>query len=281
MLETTERVRLLHAGDLRAVRRVLDSDPVTNVFVDARVEAAGSDLRRMGGQLWGFAHRGRLVSLCYSGANLVPVAATSAAATAFAERALRVGRHCSSVWGPRDAVAALWEVLEPSWGAARGIRADQPFLTLRREPAVRPDPFVRRVTMADLPLVYDASVAFFREELGVSPEARDGGAYYRSRVAELVRQRRAFARIEDGKVVFKAEIGATTAQACQIQGVWVAPEFRGRGHSETGMAAVLRYALADVAPIVSLYVNDYNTPARKAYRRIGFRETGAFMSVLF
>ncbi len=47
------------------------------------------------------------------------------------------------------------------------------------------------------------------------------------------------------------------------------------------MAAVLRYALADVAPVVSLYVNDYNTPARKAYHRVGFRETGTFMSVLF
>lgn len=47
------------------------------------------------------------------------------------------------------------------------------------------------------------------------------------------------------------------------------------------MAAVLRHALTEVAPIVSLYVNDYNTPARKSYSRIGFREVGAFMSVLF
>ncbi|BFO15774.1 hypothetical protein SHKM778_21620 [Streptomyces sp. KM77-8] len=47
------------------------------------------------------------------------------------------------------------------------------------------------------------------------------------------------------------------------------------------MSAVLRYALTDVAPVASLYVNDYNTPARRTYRRVGFRETGAFMSVLF
>jgi predicted GNAT family acetyltransferase len=53
------------------------------------------------------------------------------------------------------------------------------------------------------------------------------------------------------------------------------------GVAAPGMAAVLRYALADVAPVVSLYVNDFNTPARRAYLRVGFQEVGAFMSVLF
>jgi uncharacterized protein len=32
---------------------------------------------------------------------------------------------------------------------------------------------------------------------------------------------------------------------------------------------------------VTLYVNDYNAPARAAYRRAGFIEAGTFMSVLF
>jgi len=36
-----------------------------------------------------------------------------------------------------------------------------------------------------------------------------------------------------------------------------------------------------IAPIVSLYVNDFNAPARAAYQRVGFTESGTFMSVLF
>lgn len=59
------------------------------------------------------------------------------------------------------------------------------------------------------------------------------------------------------------------------------PERRGQRLSIGGMAAVIEYALRDFAPIVSLYVNDYNAPARAAYRRVGFTEVGTFMSVLF
>lgn len=146
---------------------------------------------------------------------------------------------------------------------------------------VTPDPLVRRIRKDEMDVLMPACVAMFTEEVGISPLAGDGGLLYQARVAELIGAYRSFARIDDGKVVFKAEIGAATPQACQIQGVWVAPEHRGRGLSETGMAAVLRYALADVAPVVSLYVNDYNTPARRSYARVGFKETGAFMSVLF
>ncbi|WP_066942742.1 GNAT family N-acetyltransferase [Streptomyces lushanensis] len=280
LTQTTTRV--LEPGELGAALAILESEPVANAFVTSRVQVAGLDPWRLGGEMWGWYADGRLRSLCYSGANLVPICAGPEAVRAFADRARRTGRRCSSIVGPAGATAQLWRLLEPSWGPAREVRTHQPLMVTEEIPAVvAPDPFVRRIRKDELEVIMPACVAMFTEEVGVSPLAGDGGLLYQARVAELVGAGRSFARIDDGRVIFKAEIGAATTQACQIQGVWVDPEYRGRGLSESGMAAVVRYALADVAPVVSLYVNDYNTPARAAYRRVGFREVGAFMSVLF
>ncbi|MET9670706.1 GNAT family N-acetyltransferase [Streptomyces sp. NPDC006475] len=280
MTQTTTRV--LEPSDLGAALAVLESEPVTNAFVASRVQVAGLDPWRLGGEMWGWYADGRLRSLCYSGANLVPICAGPEAVRAFADRARRAGRRCSSIVGPAEPTAQLWRLLEPSWGPARDVRANQPLMVTEQVPDdIEPDPHVRRIRKDEMEVIMPACVAMFTEEVGISPMAGDGGLLYQARVAELVAAGRSFARIEDGRVVFKAEIGAATTDACQIQGVWVDPEFRGRGLSETGMAAVLRYALADVASVVSLYVNDYNTAARASYRRVGFREVGAFMSVLF
>ncbi|GAA1370769.1 GNAT family N-acetyltransferase [Streptomyces beijiangensis] len=280
LTQTTTRV--LDPGDLDAVLAILYSEPVANAFVTSRVQVAGLDPWRLGGEMWGWYENGRLRSLCYSGANLVPICATPEAVRAFADRARRSGRRCSSIVGPAEATALLWKLLEPSWGPARDVRPHQPLMvTEQPSPEVGPDPLVRRIGKDEIDVIMPACVAMFTEEVGVSPLAGDGGLLYQARVAELVGAGRSFARIENGQVLFKAEIGAATVRACQIQGVWVAPEHRGRGLSKTGMAAVLNFALADVAPVVSLYVNDFNTAARAAYRRVGFRETGAFMSVLF
>ncbi|MFD4026450.1 GNAT family N-acetyltransferase [Streptomyces sp. NPDC058576] len=280
LTQTTTRV--LEPSDLGAALAILESEPVANAFVTSRVQVAGLDPWRLGGEMWGWYADGRLRSLCYSGANLVPICAGPEAVRAFADRARRAGRRCSSIVGPAEPTTQLWRLLEPTWGPAREVRGNQPLMVTESLAAdVTPDPLVRRIRKDETEVLMPACVAMFTEEVGISPLAGDGGLLYQARVAELIGTGRSFARIDDGKVVFKAEIGAATPQACQIQGVWVAPEHRGKGLSETGMAAVLRYALADVAPVVSLYVNDYNTAARKAYRRVGFREVGAFMSVLF
>jgi predicted GNAT family acetyltransferase len=81
--------------------------------------------------------------------------------------------------------------------------------------------------------------------------------------------------------VFKAEVAAASPYACQVQGVFVDPARRGEGLAAAGMAAVVAIALRDIAPVVSLYVNDHNVPARRAYERAGFEQTGTFSTVMF
>jgi len=66
-----------------------------------------------------------------------------------------------------------------------------------------------------------------------------------------------------------------------VQGVWVAPELRGHGLGFAGMAAVVALVRRDLAPVVSLYVNDYNLAARRVYERVGFRQTASFATVMF
>ncbi|MCY7364572.1 MAG: DUF4081 domain-containing protein [Frankiaceae bacterium] len=281
MLRTTSGTRVLDGRDLDEVMALLDRDPVADVFVAARIETAGLSPSRLGAEVWGYGDRGRLESLCYSGANLVPVQAGPEAVRGFADRARRQGRRCSSIVGAADTVLPLWRALEPSWGRAREVRAHQPLMALSGPPAVQADPGVRRVRPDELEILLPACVAMFTEEIGVSPAVGDGGALYRARVQELIAQGRAYARIERGRVQFKAEVGAATRAVCQVQGVWIAPEQRGRGLSVGGTAAVAELAQRDIAPVVCLYVNDYNEAARRAYLRVGFTEVGAFTSVLF
>jgi predicted GNAT family acetyltransferase len=277
--------RLLDERDLSGVLSVLDSDPVAACMVAARVEVAGLDPWRLGGEVWAFDQRlrggGRLDGLCFAGPNLVPLRGSGPALRGFADRARRRGRMCSSLVGPADQVLGLWQELAPDWGPAREVRADQPLLALTGPPAIAPDPLVRAVRPEELDRYLPAAIAMFVEEVGVDPCAEDGGAGYRARVAELIAAGRAFARFEGGDVVFKAEIGALSGKVGQIQGVWVHPDRRGNGLGAHGTATVADHLVRRLGRVASLYVNGYNTPARAAYRRIGFGQVGRYATVLF
>ncbi|MDG4802327.1 DUF4081 domain-containing GNAT family N-acetyltransferase [Micromonospora sp. WMMD980] len=277
----TMPVRQLGESERRAVERLLDADPYAGAQVAERVAARGLAWWRAEARILGYGSRRNLESICWLGGNLTPVLASESAVAAFAEQLGEEERLCSSIVGRADAVLGLWDRLGPHWGPARDVRPNQPLLATDAAPPVAPDPQVRRVRADEVDRLFPAAVAMYTEEVGVSPMAEDGGRGYRRRVTELVRAGRAYARIVDGRVVFKAELAVVTRRTAQIQGVWVAPEWRGRGIAAAAMAAVVRDALARVAPTVSLYVNDFNLPARRVYERCGFRPVGTLATVLF
>ncbi|MDQ1740368.1 MAG: uncharacterized protein QOE53_2020 [Pseudonocardiales bacterium] len=275
--------RVLTAADELAVRSLVQRDRVLNCVVEARLQRA-PDLNphRLGGYLWGVGEAAEgLRAAAFAGGNLIPVGQDLGALEMIAGQLARTGRGCSSIVGAAESVGVMWPVLSRRWGPARAIRASQPLLCTESPPGVEPDRRVRRVRPAELPRFLPAAVAMFTEELGMSPTAHDAGRGYRARVAELINAGRAFARFDArGQVEFKAEIGVLGPVTAQLQGVWVRPDLRGRGIATAAMAAVLTSAL-QLAPTVSLYVNDYNIAGRRLYDRLGMREIGTLRTVLF
>lgn len=274
---------MLGPGDRDRFIALAEQDPVVNVFADYRARLTNLDERWLGGQVWGRFEGDELVAGCHLGANLVPVQCTPDDVGAFADVALRRRSTVGTIVGPSDVVASLWDTISPRWSRPREHRPDQPHLQTSRLSAVPPARDVRVTTPSDLEALYPACVAMYTEEVGVSPESDAGGGdLYRARVQQLIGRGWSLASFDDRGVVFKAEVACATPFAAQVQGVWVRPDRRGEGLATSGMAAVVARVLGSgMAPVVSLYVNEWNTAARAAYARVGFEQTATFATLMF
>lgn len=277
---TSSYVRPLGRADLELIHEVLDREPLVDMFVRHRVDSTRLDRRWFGAELWGYFEDGHAVSLLHVGANVVPAQATPAAIEAFSDRLLTQGHRPSSLVGPAAAVLPLWDRVKHAWGPARSPRPCQPFMVLTHDSDVPLDPRVRPVGIDQVDTLYPACVAMFTEEVGVHPESVGSPSGYRARVAQLVSMGWSYAIIEDGTVLFKTEVGAATDTGCQLQGVWVHPDLRGTGVAAPALASVIRQVRRSVAPAVTLYVNEHNTPARRTYERVGFHQVETFASIL-
>lgn len=263
--------------DATAVRRVLDEDPVGSCMVASRVAEHGVEPSAIGGELW--TRRRASESLCYAGANLIPLRGVASDLHAFADKAMSSARRCSSLVGRAELVMPTWQRLEHAWGPARDVREHQPLMALSTAPSCAIDPAVRPVRVDELDAYLVAAIDMFIGEVGIDPRVGDGGRGYRRRVAGLIAAGRAWARFERGQVVFKAEVGSQSPAVGQIQGVWVHPDYRGRGMGTAGTAA-LAAAVVRSGRIASLYVNSFNSVARSTYARVGFHQVGTFATVL-
>lgn len=288
----SEHTRLVpsHAVPQAQLERLLAIDPVASVFVAEHVRALRAERSRTALPVVGVT-RGRrprpgargqgleLSGACWVGSNVVPVCLDDAGIRVVADHLLAVRTGRASFFGPQREVLGLWEAVRPRWRAPFAIRGDQPLMTTETAAPIESHPEVRAARVHELEAVLPASAAMFEEEVGFSPYT-EGRETYTRRVRQLIAQQRTFVLMRSGEVVFKADVGAASETVCQIQGVWVRPEHRGRGLAAPCMAAVVDLALQRW-DVVSLYVNDYNAAAVRTYRRAGFSQRGSFATVLF
>jgi predicted GNAT family acetyltransferase len=277
-------VESLRAGREAELVRLLDADPIVNVTLASRLDAAKSLIPAvLGGQVLGIRENGAdLSAAAFNGGNLLPIGGDPASWTALAEEIADSRRICTSIVGRAEAVSTMWARLSRQWGPARAVRPEQPLLFLD-DPALLPagDPRVRAIRPREAESYLHAAVAMFTEELGISPLQERSGAAYRRRIGALIAAGLAYGLVDDyGRIIFKADLGAVSRHTCQIQGVWVRPDLRGHGLGTAALASVLGHALT-IAPSVSLYVNAFNEPARRMYDHLGMRQVATLSTVLF
>jgi RimJ/RimL family protein N-acetyltransferase len=274
-MATRSTLRVTRLGPAHAGRlsELIDREPVTNVYLRSELRL-GFEV----GDWWGAFEDDELTAVVLGWSLVVPYIPDLEAAPPLAQ-ALAAGAQPRMVVGHRPSVMALHNAFRPQ-RPARELRDPQPLLILDRgDLCGTPAPDVRLSTRDDLEALILAAARMHREEMGIDPLAVDAPAW-RTRMISLIERRWSWIWMRDGEILFKAELSAWTPDVVQIQGVYTAPQHRGRGIARAGLAAVCEHVFAEV-PRCSLYVNQYNVIAQRVYQRLGFRPADVFATVMY
>lgn len=130
---------------------------------------------------------------------------------------------------------------------------------------------IRNAQMEELEQVAQAQAEVAFIESGIDPMLKDREGFLK-RVARRIEQKRIFVVMKDGKLVFKADIIAETAETAYLEGIYVSKEFRGKGVGSSCLASLSRSLLSRVSH-VSLLSNVSFHGAHKSFIKAGYKNT--------
>jgi ribosomal protein S18 acetylase RimI-like enzyme len=146
-----------------------------------------------------------------------------------------------------------------------------------------PIPVLEKVTnlrlgmVEDLELVVPVHAQMSFEESGVDPLVKDPVGF-RKRCARRLEQNRTYVWVEDGKLIFKADVITETSDAAYVEGIWVNPDYSGQGYALRCLTQLSRKLLERTRSIC-LLTNVKNGSAQKLYKRAGFKVRGIYDSI--
>ncbi len=270
-------IRELNSSDLDELLKVLNQDLYTHLFIASKSSEVLS--QKSSSTVFGYFEDGKLVSGLMYSSNFVPFNLTQNAASEFGKFLANLTNRCASIVGPKNEVELLWSRISPLFPLPRLIRESQTLYVLEDVLPDRTESNVRKAEIEDLDSYTSASFEMFAGEVGTIPLDMNE---YKSRVRAQITAGHSYGWFaQDGRTLFKVDIGSIFNGTCQLQGVWLHPQLRGRGFSSELLHNAINLIQSEFAQKITLYVNDFNEPAIALYEHLGFKEHNKFQTIFF
>jgi uncharacterized protein len=269
-------IRTLSEEDVRSALEFLQRDPLINVYLISRVI---EERILAASQMVVVRYNGAIVLVASLATNIVLASdpsvspeITDSAVSLVGDRILQRMLPVRAMISPAPLVERLWTDLRRHLDPPTVVRMNQPIYAIRGRFDFPDLTAGRYSTMRDLDRLVPACAAMHKEEVGIDPLLRDA-AGYRERIRELIEKKRSVIRVVDGVIAAKCEYSAVTSDAVQLMGVWTDPRYRRRGLAESTLREVCGHLIRR-GKTVTLFVNDFNTPAISLYETLGFERIG-------
>jgi GNAT superfamily N-acetyltransferase len=265
-------VHLLTEADRTETLAFLNERPVHTVVMTSFIVDNGmqSDLNR--GYFFGYRNAaGKLEGVALIGHTTLVESRSpeSLKALAFQARTSRMPIHLVMSGG--EAAGEFWSYMTGGSSVPRLTCTEKLFELSFPFPVSPATDELRPATEAELLEIAEAQAEIALMESGVNPMVTNRDAFLK-RVVRRIDQGRIFVVVRDGKLVFKADVIAETSETAYLEGVYVAPEFRGKGLGSKYLSQVALRLLGRVGN-VCLLSNVEFASAHASYRRAGFKST--------
>jgi len=266
------RVSRLTEADLTETLEFLSVRPVHTVVMTSFIHDNGivSELNR--GRFFGYRNEdGKLEGVALIGHSTLFEARTETAIEALAYVARTSETPIHLIMSAGDAADRFWNHLTHEASSPR-LRCEEVLFETAFPFAVQTcEKTVETATSEYLTEIAEAQAEVAFAECGVDPMVKDREGFLK-RVLRRIEQGRVYTVVEDGKLVFKADIIAETPEVIYLEGVYVAPEYRGSGLGSRCLAALSLNLLAR-AEHICLLSNVEFEGAHKSFARAGFRSS--------
>jgi GNAT superfamily N-acetyltransferase len=224
-----DKLEALTNDDANEVSKFLKVRPVHTVVMSSFIKDNGLVSEDNRGKFYGYRNEaGELTGVALIGHTTLIEARSEDALTAFAIIARSSENPIHIMMSEGNAIENFWERYKQDGSQPRLSFTEKlfeikiPFLVQECEWDVR----LADVSEVEQIAEAHAEVAFI--ESGVNPRERDPEGFIKRCIRRIEKQR-TFVVIEDGKLVFKADIVAETDDVIYLEGIYVSPEYRGRG----------------------------------------------------